>query len=1595
MTTYRGPGAFTCIASLILIFHSLIWSDFWISPAAARYHGCLFSPAPDPDELVWLPYKTYCPAAQTMSSNPSYFIIDDYPETDIPDCAEIGADSWARSQEGECQIVPTSSVRTSTIFDYPLLCNGNEVPSYWLSAFKEGYSQDFESLCAGYPPSAINNVSVGGKIFVREPVGPNEIVAEKNRGMPRCGLSAGNPVNIATGNKYHRQVDTVLPGGLEIVRHYNSNDLTLHSFGTAWRGGYSRRIVTTFSRDYSEASIAVVRDDGAENYWRLKNLNPVAPPDAAGQLEVAHSNGLIIGFTYIPNDNSIETYDANGSLISVENDRGQVLYFTYTDSLIAVVATASGRALHYSYYPDGKVSRIRSDDGSSWRYFYDANNNLIQVENPDSSVIAYHYEDAGFPSALTGVTDEKGNRIRTWAYDADSRAVLSTWGNALSAVERNEIVYNTDGSTTTLGPLQNQANHSFENIHGIARFASVTDVCAGCGNSIESTNYDSRGNRDIVTDFIGNVSDYDYASNNLLQKVTYAVGTADQSEIVYKWDLVVRKPSEIAQSGQTESFSYNARGQVLNRTVTDTSSLAIRSWAYTWFEPPSSASLVGRIQSIDGPRTDVSDITSYEYYNSDHPDGDYLSGDLKAIVNALGHRTEYLKYDRNGRPLEMQDANAVLSSMTYHPRGWLDSRTTDGKTTTFTYNLAGNVERVTQADGSFTAYEYDDVHRLTAIADNFNNRVEYTLDAAGNRTSEKTYDHSGILRRQLNRVYNYIRRDAKLEQTTYEYDSLNRLVKTIDSMLGETQMEYDARDNLVSITDPLGNVTGTDFDGLNNPIRLDSPDSGLALSEYDNAGNRTAVTDARGIRTEYVFDALNRLTDIDYPDSSLDVSFTYDVGTNGNGRLARMTDAVGSVDLAYDARGNLLSEIRTIGSAQYITSYAYNDAGRLVQVTYPSGMVIYYLRDAAGRITAIDKHTGSGLESLVNGIQYEPFGPVTSFIYGNGLNYSATFDQDYELGELQSGSGLDWLLGYDPVGNLLTITDQASSQSDQAFTYDELHRLQTAQGNYGNEAFEYDANGNRTRYLNGVADDSYSYEAQSNRLAAQNGWTFSQDEAGNRIEKMGPGGDGHMFSYADHKRLAQTSMRDAGGDTVLGKYEYDGRGQRVSKTLGSTTIHFIYGQTGELIGEYMGGLTGELNEYVYLNGQAIAVIGKKTEVIQPPGAELIMDNGDPGTSSTGSWQRKSNKRDYGADYLFANKAANRTYRWTSTPPGPNYDVYAWWVSGKSFSSRVSYTIGHGIGQTDTVSKSHKSDGGQWHKLGSYQSMDGLDFVEVSSLDSKLVADAIRWVQINDPIVTQTTTTHYVHTDHLGAPRRVTDNTQTVVWSWDSRPFGNSPPNEDPDGDFTNFTLNLRFPGQYYDTESGLHYNTFRTYDPDTGRYLESDPIGLNGGLNTFTYVENAPVRLIDPDGLKVSGEWTNTPRLNLTDYGITGGKFITPYLNKWGFLKLFRVYGYAAGYVNIDVQCKDSGACDKPEWEIHERIDVSYQGYKDMGPSAAAVGAGAAAGPLAGAAAGIITLGSSALTTLLDFLREAEARGGDKIQWLYQLGPTVICLGTR
>ena len=158
-----------------------------------------------------------------------------------------------------------------------------------------------------------------------------------------------------------------------------------------------------------------------------------------------------------------------------------------------------------------------------------------------------------------------------------------------------------------------------------------------------------------------------------------------------------------------------------------------------------------------------------------------------------------------------------------------------------------------------------------------------------------------------------------------------------------------------------------------------------------------------------------------------------------------------------------------------------------------------------------------------------------------------------------------------------------------------------------------------------------------------------------------------------------------------------------------------------------------------------------------------------------------------------------------------------------------------------------------HLIGEYDAS-GTMIEETVYLGDMPVAVLTQSVNATGPTPVTGTNVYYICADQINTPRVITQASDNqIVWRWDATdPFGVLPPDEDPSG-LGGFTYNPRFPGQLYDRETNLHYNGYRDYDPQSGRYVESDPIGLAGGLNTYSYVNNQPHKYTDSSGLNAVG----------------------------------------------------------------------------------------------------------------------------------------------
>ena len=345
----------------------------------------------------------------------------------------------------------------------------------------------------------------------------------------------------------------------------------------------------------------------------------------------------------------------------------------------------------------------------------------------------------------------------------------------------------------------------------------------------------------------------------------------------------------------------------------------------------------------NGPRTDVTDVTTYAYYTCTTGNE---CGQLQTITNAP-QVTTFNTYNAHGQPLTITDPNDVVTTLTYDSRQRLASRHVGSEATTFDYWPTGLLKKVTLPD-FYLLYTYDNAHRLTRIDDGGGNYIVYTLDAMGNRTAENVYDPTNFLTRTHSRVFNSLNQlwkdltaagtvaqttvfgyDGNGNQTTINapltrnttnvYDELNRLKQVTDPANGITQFAYDANDNLTSVTDPRTKSRATPYNGFGDLKTQTSPDTGVTTNTYDSGGNLMTSTDARSAITTYTLDALNRVTSAAYKIGSTTdqtITFTYDAGTNGKGRLTGASDANHSMSWVYDAQGRVTSKGQTVGDGE-------------------------------------------------------------------------------------------------------------------------------------------------------------------------------------------------------------------------------------------------------------------------------------------------------------------------------------------------------------------------------------------------------------------------------------------------------------------------------------------------------------------------------------------------------------------------------------------------------------------------------------------------------------------------------------------------------
>jgi len=448
---------------------------------------------------------------------------------------------------------------------------------------------------------------------------------------------------------------------------------------------------------------------------------------------------------------------------------------------------------------------------------------------------------------------------------------------------------------------------------------------------------------------------------------------------------------------------------------------------------------------------------------------------------------------------------------------------------------------------------------------------------------------------------------------------------------------------------------------------------------------------------------------------------------------------------------------------------------------------------------------------------------------------------------------------HDEAGNLTTRTDARGKTA--AYSYDSLDRLSKIVYDDQTVNYTWDSCANGIGRLcslsNNTVSHSYNAAGQRTRSLSPGGQTLDYQWTGNRITALSVNcqpvisqityePDGQVNGWTWGNTQPNERFYDLAGRAVIVSLGFDAKTQlpdsryygydaagRLTDAIDDVdpqlNQHHAYDELDRLTGSRRG--EPELSRIDY----SYDLSGNRTEKIKNSTTQnsYSTDANSNRLQSQGGAQTASYSYD-----AAGNLTGDGTFSYSYNAAGRR-------IAATSAGQTVSYGY-DGLGQRITKTVAGNTTqyfyDEQGHLTGEYDGSGQL-IQEIIWLGDLPVA------MLKPSATTAIPDLYYIHADHLGTPRKITrPNDNRVVWSWESEAFGNSLPDQNPSG-LGDFVFNLRFPGQYYDAETGLHYNMARYYNPKTGRYDESDPIGLKGGVNTYAYVKNNPINFIDPKGL--------------------------------------------------------------------------------------------------------------------------------------------------
>ncbi|RBH52327.1 MULTISPECIES: DUF6531 domain-containing protein [Pseudomonas] len=400
-----------------------------------------------------------------------------------------------------------------------------------------GHSGDFYvNKC---PPPSVFNVSTAN-------CGNDE-----QKGTPPAYSCAGNPINIAIGNKFQVENDfkSASDSNLVFSRYYNSLD-------GIWRHNYS-----TFIR-FAVGKLSLIRADGRETFFSVNGDIVTPDPTETGILSKSANT-----WTYTSDTNEQFIFDSNGRLITQIDAVGRTQQLTYANGTVTVTGD-TGQTL--SYTEDASHQPLSLTAGPlQIAYTYNTNHNLTQLTRTQAGVTQqrlFHYEDPNRYYLLTGITDERGVRFATWAYDAQGRAISSEHAGG---AQRTLVAYNADGSSTVTNELGKNATYRFTNLGGVKRVTAIEgEPSSNCSASNSAYTYNNSGQVLTKTDAKGLITTYSYNDRGLEVSRIEATGTPLARTTTTEWDPSRFLKTKVVEPTRTTLYTYDAQGRPLSQQTT-------------------------------------------------------------------------------------------------------------------------------------------------------------------------------------------------------------------------------------------------------------------------------------------------------------------------------------------------------------------------------------------------------------------------------------------------------------------------------------------------------------------------------------------------------------------------------------------------------------------------------------------------------------------------------------------------------------------------------------------------------------------------------------------------------------------------------------------------------------------------------------------------------------------------------------------------------------------------------------------------------------------------------------------------------------------